>query len=230
MSIPDPTIDPITGLPILDTSGIVEQIPLGNQIVDYSGWNASAQPTRGPLYPDDVIPTFANVSGQHPGTSNAQSIQSDGNHALKVSVVNAASGGVSAPVIFVATNQGYQTTVLNTLTPTTTWNQSDYKTMLGYHVSVWWMSAGGGTGPPGWLTFRIHGNGGGGQQNFVSFPAIDQAVVMNNPVSMTAGAMFPGGMNLNTLFPGSTTFSYELFNYPSMPVKWGYSAEVYLGA
>lgn len=100
MVISDPTIDPITGLPVLDTSGIVQQIPLGRQTVDYAGWNATAQPTRSPIYPDDVIPVFANVQGQHPTTGNAQNVGTDGKNALLVSDVNAGSGGGFAPLKF----------------------------------------------------------------------------------------------------------------------------------
>ncbi len=98
MSITDPTIDPITGLPIFDSSGIIQQIPLGRQTTDFASWNATAQPTRGPLFPDDGYPVFSNVQGQHPQTGNAQSVNTDGNHALLVSDVNGGSGGLS-PVV-----------------------------------------------------------------------------------------------------------------------------------
>jgi hypothetical protein len=96
MGIPDPTIDPITGLPILDTSPIVQQIPLGRQTVDYAGWNATAQPTRTPLYPDDVIPVFANVQGQHPQTGNAQNVTTDGEGRLNVHTFPEGGGGGGA--------------------------------------------------------------------------------------------------------------------------------------
>jgi hypothetical protein len=93
MGFPDPTVDPITGLPILDISPIVQQIPLGRQTVDYAGWNATAQPTRTPLYPDDVIPVFANVQGQHPQTGNAQNVGTDGHGRLLVKDDTGGGGG-----------------------------------------------------------------------------------------------------------------------------------------
>lgn len=96
MSIPDPTVDSVTGLPILDTSGIVQQIPLGNQTTDFASWNATAQPTRTPIFPDDGFPMFANVQGQHPLTGNAQTIESDGEHRLKVAIDGGGGGSTSA--------------------------------------------------------------------------------------------------------------------------------------
>jgi hypothetical protein len=97
MGIPDPTIDPITGLPILDTSPIVQQIPLGRQTTDFAAWKATAQPTRAPIFPDDGFPLFANVQGQHPDTGNAQSVHTDGNNRLLVSGDSPSGGGSPTP-------------------------------------------------------------------------------------------------------------------------------------
>lgn len=96
MVISDPTIDPITGLPVLVPSSVIQQIPLGAQVFPFSDLNATAQPTRGPIYGDDIIPTSALVAGQHPTTTAAQSVHTDGNHALLVSDVGGGGGVAGA--------------------------------------------------------------------------------------------------------------------------------------
>src|SRR5438309_827501 len=62
MVVTDPTVDPVTGLPVLNSSGPVQQIPLGQEVFPYADLNATAQPTRGPIYGDDIIPTSSLVT------------------------------------------------------------------------------------------------------------------------------------------------------------------------
>ena len=93
MSITDLAIDPVTGLPLLNPNTPIQQIPLGADVFPFADLKASAQPARGPIYGDDIIPTSSLLSGQHPTLGSAQTVQTDGSHAAKVYVVNPSGGG-----------------------------------------------------------------------------------------------------------------------------------------
>lgn len=99
-------IDTSTGIP-LDDSSMIQQIPLGGQVFPFADWDASARPTRNPIYGDDILPTSALVAGQMPTQDAAQSVHTDGNHALLVSDVNGGGGGqgIYVPPIFPEVNR-----------------------------------------------------------------------------------------------------------------------------
>lgn len=103
MAITDPTIDPVTGLPVLNPADVIQQIPLGVQIFPYDDLEATARPTRGPLYGDDILPVSSLTAGQHPSTGSAQTVGTDGNHRLLVS--GEGGGGGPTPAQY-RTNSG----------------------------------------------------------------------------------------------------------------------------
>lgn len=107
MEATDPTIDPITGLPLLNPQDVIQQIPLGVQTFPYEDMQATARPTRNPMYGDDILPTSAFVAGQHPSTGSAQTVETDGAHAAKVFVVNGGGGGNPTPIALKTDGQGY---------------------------------------------------------------------------------------------------------------------------
>lgn len=93
------SIDPVTGLPLLQDTNI-DQIPLNAQVFPYDDLHAVQRPIRGPAYPDDVLPTTAIVVGMD--TTNPQqpqTVTTDGEHALRVYVVNPKSGGGAGPAV-----------------------------------------------------------------------------------------------------------------------------------
>lgn len=114
MSIPDPTIDQVTGLPLLNPNTPIQQIPLGADVFPFADLKASSQPARGPIYGDDIIPTSSLLSGQHPTLGNAQTVQTDGNHAAKVYVVNQSAGGGGSPIVTGWLNASSRGTLTNT--------------------------------------------------------------------------------------------------------------------
>lgn len=83
MVVTDPSIDPITGLPVLNPSGPVQQIPLGQEVFPYADLNATAQPTRGPIYGDDIIPTSSLITAPD-DQLKPRSIQSTRTRELRV--------------------------------------------------------------------------------------------------------------------------------------------------
>lgn len=81
---------------ILDeAASTVDQIPLGSQLVDWTGLDATSRPRRSPSYPDDVLPTTSVVQGMY--QQAAQVITTDGENALRVYVVNQSGGGSTVP-------------------------------------------------------------------------------------------------------------------------------------
>lgn len=64
MNTPSTILDPVTGLPLDQYSGVVQQIPLGSQVFPFRDLNADGRMTRAPIYGDDIIPTSALVAGQ----------------------------------------------------------------------------------------------------------------------------------------------------------------------
>jgi hypothetical protein len=83
MVVTDPSIDPVTGLPVLNPSGPVQQIPLGQEVFPYADLNATAQPTRGPIYGDDIIPTSSLITAPD-DQLKPRSIQSTRTRELRV--------------------------------------------------------------------------------------------------------------------------------------------------
>jgi hypothetical protein len=93
------TLDPTTGLPMVSglPSDFIEQIPLDSQVMPWSDYGATQRPGRGPAYPDDILPTNSIINGQNQNNPQApQTVYTDGNHNLRVSVVGAGAGPVSS--------------------------------------------------------------------------------------------------------------------------------------
>lgn len=89
-------IDPVTGLPMVGVTDVVSQIPLGVQVVPWDDIKAVDRPQGGPSYPNDIINTFAWVTGENidqPGTLHDATMTAD----RRLRVDTGASGG-SSPI------------------------------------------------------------------------------------------------------------------------------------
>jgi hypothetical protein len=208
MGIPDPTIDPITGLPILDTSPIVQQIPLGRQTVDYAGWNATAQPTRTPLYPDDVIPVFANVQGQHPQTGNAQNVGTDGHGRLLVSGLSGGSSPAHPPMTTFNTD-GYSTSHGDNTMGSDPLTQDAW--FCGYSVSLSVANPQAALGSDATIRFQLFlegtDNGGRFYYDTLSLPGGPSCTV--NSMTTSAHIMFPASVDINAAIGPDTQVEYH---------------------
>jgi hypothetical protein len=106
-------IDPITGLPntTLPDFSTIDQIPLGSQVFPWQDLKPNQKPSRGPAYPDDILPTTALVGGQNrDNPQQHQTAYTDGKHALLVNNIGGGGGGGGvSPVKYQAgfTGQGF---------------------------------------------------------------------------------------------------------------------------
>ena len=94
-------IDPVSGLPIL-TSYLpdeIDQIPFNVQVFPWDDYHAADRPARGAAYPDDILPTSANVAGQDSRNPiYIQTVYTDGNHRLLVATTpDPAGSGTPQP-------------------------------------------------------------------------------------------------------------------------------------
>lgn len=97
-------IDPITGLPMVGVADVVSQIPLGVQVVPWDDTKAVDRPQGGPAYPNDIINTFAWVTGENvsqPGTIHAGTMTPD--RRLRV---DTGGGGGAGPITVTQQNAG----------------------------------------------------------------------------------------------------------------------------
>lgn len=92
----DPTIDPVTGLPLLNPNTPIQQIPLGQDVFPYADLLATAAPSRGPIYGDDIIPTSGLVTAPDKNLK-PRSIQSTTTRELRVREAVFQSNGAPIP-------------------------------------------------------------------------------------------------------------------------------------
>lgn len=155
MAVTDPTIDPITGLPLLNPQDVIQQIPLGVQIFPYEDFEATARPTRGAMAQDDILPTSAFVAAQHPVTGNAQTVGTDGNHAMLVKDVNAGGGGNSVPVALLTDGLGYGVLAIGA---SVTANLTGTPRAIYGILCTWDIDNVDTPGNGGWMQFGIQGS------------------------------------------------------------------------
>lgn len=87
-------IDPATGAPTVSSGDTLDQLPYNTQPVPYDDLTQLTDAPRGLSYPDDVPPVLANLNGMdHTNPRKAQTVHTDGNHALLVSDVSGGGGG-----------------------------------------------------------------------------------------------------------------------------------------
>lgn len=88
--------DPILGVPstILDIPDYQHEYV--NTPVPYADMLPVPQPPRGLVYPDNVPPVLANLNAMHPTNRQAQTLNTDGNHALLVSDVSGGGAGAGS--------------------------------------------------------------------------------------------------------------------------------------
>lgn len=84
-------IDPVTNLPIFVPPPL-EQIPFKNPPYPWNDLTDNPVTPRTTYYGDDSIPTVATIAGMHPIELGAQTVNTDGNHALLVKSVGGSSG------------------------------------------------------------------------------------------------------------------------------------------
>lgn len=89
-------LDPVTGAPLLTPDlGNIDQLPYKVQPVPLADQTNQPQLGRAYLYPDDVPPVLANINAMNGNQQDqAQTLHTDGNHALNVAVT---SGGGGSP-------------------------------------------------------------------------------------------------------------------------------------
>lgn len=130
-------VDPVTGLPLVTSTDLstIDQIPLGAQVFPYDDLVADGRPTRGPAYPDDVLPTTALVTGIYNKT--AQAVSTDGENALRVYVVNE-SGGGGGGLVPAAYPESWDTEEVNFTSGSIDAGQiiSDGNVIYGYHYRM----------------------------------------------------------------------------------------------
>ena len=220
MSIPDPTIDPVTGLPLLNPNTPIQQIPLGADVFPFADLKASAQPARGPIYGDDIIPTSSLLSGQHPTLGNAQTVQTDGAHAAKVYVVNSSGGGVTNIVPALYYTNGYQDQGHSADTPAQV-PAARYRYLHGWQVAVWWMCPGTGTGPSGFISFSLRGDGFAPAFILAGFPTVNGALTMTAPVTLQSELWLSEPWDMQGMCGAVTNYQFNLENIPaSMYAGW----------
>ena len=227
MSIPDPTIDPVTGLPLLNPNTPIQQIPLGADVFPFADLKASAQPARGPIYGDDIIPTSSLTSAQHPTLANAQTVQTDGNHAMKVFQVNPSGGGTTPLNIKTYQTNGYAWTGSSSDVPAQV-PAASYRYLYGWEIAVYWMTHGVGTGPPSSLSFSIRGDGFLPAFILANFPTIHSAATMNNPIASQSSVWLSTPWDMQAMMPGSTNYQFDAENQPAS-IWFGWQVVVYVG-
>lgn len=93
-------IDPVTGLPMVGVPDVVSQIPLGVQVVPWDDILATDRPQGGPSYPNDIIDTFAWITGENieqPGTVHAATMTGQRRLRVEATISGGSGGGGSQP-------------------------------------------------------------------------------------------------------------------------------------
>lgn len=129
-----PIVDPITGLPYDITNPLIDQLPMDSTPIPLDDWATQGKINQY-YYPDMIPATLATIGAQdRTNVQKAQSLQTDGDHALRVNVANAgAIGGGGVPSISarqipqLVLNGGVPTY------PTTSWTE---RYLYGYTFSL----------------------------------------------------------------------------------------------
>lgn len=186
-------IDPVTGLPMVGVPDVVSQIPLGVQVVPWDDIKAVDRPQGGPAYPNDIIDTFAWVTGEdisRPGTVHAGTMTSD----RRLRVDTGASGG-SSPINAQAYDWNTGTTVGGGFGFVCTGPPIGKK--------LYWISVGvamdpgslnGVHGSTGTCQIYIPTDNSFGQLPILTFPLIFPGSAQPGPQYMEIGKAWPDGM------------------------------------
>lgn len=207
-------IDPTTGLPLLEDT-MVEQIPLGTQVMPWDDLKPTQLPGRAPYYPDDVLPTISKLAAENSKmTDKVQTAQTDGKHAILVSVVNqSASSGGFPPDAVPAYKNGNSVGGVG-FSPILTCDSIDSLYYVSFYVGVY---------PPNllgamqeWAIYLIYESQAHGIEMLIAGGYFDDQP--NSPNSYNGSILFPGG--LGNLDKGSS-FEVNAYHGGGMAVNAG---------
>lgn len=184
MSLPnapiDPTLDPITGLPVGQVYVPQYQVPLASQPINLSELNAQGKQSQW-LFPDNMPPVVARLQARdltNPG--NAQDLSTDGNRNLNVDIaaispgVNIGGSGLTPTKV-----QTLQFSTGNAVTPFSgplgPYNLSTYKTLYSSTVTIAYQPSNSSANGVSLFTCYLQGVTSGYPLYIAMFPFITKA-------------------------------------------------------
>lgn len=227
MSLPnaplDPTLDPITGLPVDQIHVPQYQLPLASQPINLSELNAQGKQSQW-LYPDNIPPVVARLQARDlTNANNAQDLSTDGKRNLNVNIAANSAGsiggskGFSTGVLGVAFNFGKNTEGSDSSGLIANLPVSQYPKWLGCWANCTYMATVSSSNDEASGYIQLQGGTSGHLLWVAAFSFITMTQTINIPQNNAISYMFPYPIDMATAFPGDTTVQLTAsFFDPSM--------------